>query len=34
MTIAIVIGWATLGTAIVVGFMACASLISGRRPGE
>lgn len=32
--VVIAIGWLTLGSAIVVVFMACASLVSGRRPGE
>jgi hypothetical protein len=33
MTAAIVIGWIVLAFA-VVGVVACASLVSGRRPGE
>ncbi len=33
MTAAIVIGWIVLAIA-VVGVVACASLVSGRRPGE
>lgn len=33
MTAAIILGWLLLGCA-VVGVVACASLVSGRRPGE
>jgi hypothetical protein len=34
MTIAIILGWLCLGGAVSIGLMACASLVSGRRPGE
>lgn len=33
MTAFIILGWIALGCA-VVGVVACASLVSGRRPGE
>lgn len=33
MTAAIILGWLLLAIA-VVGVVACASLVSGRRPGE
>lgn len=33
MTAAIILGWIVLALA-VVGLFACASLVSGRRPGE